>query len=216
MAEDARNAAIEGSAEVTLEDYVKAWPAIPQFRRLRSILLILPCVWAFGWVSIVSANPGAAASPRFWSYSAPTLVLIGMCVVVLLISPRSWAKRATRDLGAGRARFYFDELGFRCEYAQHQVQVKWAGLPQHVETRDAFIVFTASQSVCVMPKRAFDAEDLVAVGSLLRERIPTKARKGRVLRLVGIWVGVVLALLAVLSLWEYSQLEPLPPAQPSE
>jgi hypothetical protein len=43
-----------------------------------------------------------------------------------------------------------------------------------VETPQAFLVFTSSQIVQVVPKRAFAQEDLSRIQRMLRERIPPR------------------------------------------
>lgn len=87
---------------------------------------------------------------------------------------RIWARRALADVageGAADVQFRFDDEGSSVDSALRQSRVGWAAVPREIETSDAFIIFTGSKTVQVVPKRAFDSSDVPRLQHLLRERV---------------------------------------------
>jgi hypothetical protein len=198
--------------ELSQADFSRVWAALPQIRRQRAKFLVLVVVAAAVGVGSVAVRDGAPDNDAQWFAVILPMLFTGLLVGGLLwLMPRSWARRAVSDIGGGPMKFRFDDAGLEIESPLRRHQLAWAALPQHLETDDAFVIYTSSSSFVVVPKRAFVAGQLEATGALLRRRISTKPVKSGLPRAIAIWAALVIAFL---SIWHFLRIDRAPTAEP--
>lgn len=86
----------------------------------------------------------------------------------------------------------------------------WASLVGHGETPENFLVHMASRAWVVVPKRAFQAGELVIIREWLRSRVVPKAAAAVAVagwRTLLAWVA---AIVAFLSIWHFLSVEEAP------
>jgi hypothetical protein len=191
---------IVGTTELREDDFRQAWHAVPAFKRLKFMVLVLPGVWVMHPL-VVWMDGGALPTPsKVWPTLALMLVILSLFSFVVVTSPRRWARQALADLGSGPVTFRFDARGMQVTSALREHRVAWEALPQHVESRDSFVIYTGAHTVLVMPKRALDGQGLSDLRARLRRRIPPKTGQNQAYqRLV---IGLVLVTLTW-SLWRF-------------
>jgi hypothetical protein len=195
---------IEGQTELTEADYVRTWSSVPEFRKLRTYAIALPCIWTVSVLTTLAMRPSDSPKDLPFVQLLPLLILTFMIGYFLFLAPRGWAKRAAADHGDGHIRFRFDPSGLHVTTKLREAKTVWAAIPRYVETAGAFIVYISSQSLLVVPKRAFAGADVDLLRSVLDQRaIAAKqggtdagqaraAKKSSVSPLV-IWVVLVVA-----------------------
>lgn len=190
--------------ELSQADFSRAWGALPQIRRQRAKLVFMVVVAVA--VSVGSfAVRGAPDHEAQWAPMVLSMLFTGLLVGGLLWRmPRSWARRAVSEIGGGPMKFRFDDAGLQIESPLRRHQLAWAALPQHLESEDAFVIYTSSSSFVVVPKRAFAAGQLEATRALLHQRIPTKPVKSTLPRAIAMWVVLVLAFLGI---WHFLRID---------
>jgi hypothetical protein len=183
--------------ELSLTDFSKAWGALPQIRRQRvkfSFMVVLAVAAGVGNF-MVRAAPDTEAQ---WLAVFLPVPLVGLLVGGLLwLLPRRWARQAVTDIGGGPMRFRFDAAGLEVESPLRRHQLAWAALPQHLETDDAFVIYTSSSSIVVVPKRAFALGQLDATRALLRQHVSSTPSKSALPRAIAMWAVLVLAFLGI-------------------
>ncbi|HVY32516.1 MAG TPA: YcxB family protein [Polyangiaceae bacterium] len=201
----AAGSTIIGGTELRAEDFAKAYPRLPAFRRLRWILLALPIVWAF---SAITTVVGGARPVTVLTLPAllPPVVGILAAIALGLWIPHSWARRSLAAMGGGRVTFRFDDEGLYYEAPARQFKLGWGALPQHIDVGDSFAIYTSEQTLLIVPKRAFADADVATLGQMLQARIPPLRQRTFPLRLV-IWV---LAMIFFLSVWHFLSIDAAP------
>lgn len=200
-----RELLVAGEAQLSEGDFREAWGAVPAFRRLRAYAMALPIFCAALLLVSVLSNEHEGQAAAQLAQILPILLIPTMSVAFLLTARRSWAKRAISDLGTGRVTFRFNAHGLEVESELRQHRLAWAALPQHIEGHQSFLVYTGSQTLLLVPKRAFNEYDLATVKQLLQQRIPPLASKSPLPRLLVIW-AVLLVLF--LSIWHVLSIPP--------
>jgi hypothetical protein len=202
---------VSGEVAYTVEDFAQAYDHIPAFRRLQSGVYLLPLIWAIGIATTLLAPRGHGEErPEIPLHILlPSIFFVVLMVVGLRRMKSGWAQRAFKDTGSGKASFRFDADGYHSKSSLREAQVAWAALPYYLETPEAFLIYTSTQTVMVLPKRALDgASGVDALRALLAERIrqqpPGGGRPGMKLL---IWV---VALVVFLSVWHFLNLEAPP------
>jgi YcxB-like protein len=195
MAEELR---IVGRAELSHADFLGAWSHIPAFKRQSARALLLPALWLpVAWGSLPAR--GCAWEPaKVLSLSLTFAFVLALTFFFRWYLPRAWAKRAVADTGRGELMFRLDEAGLAVTSPLRQLQLAWASLPGYLETAECFVVYTGSQAVLLLPKRAFEAPE--QVGELLRTRIGVRHEPSRFGRLLLIWLGLVVLFLGI---WQW-------------
>jgi hypothetical protein len=196
---------IVGGTELREEDFRRAYPRIPAFRRLRWILLALPLVWTFSAITTIVSGDRPLNLVTLPALLPPVFSILAVTVLGLWM-PRGWAKRALATMGSGRATFRFDDEGLYFEAPARQFKLGWSAMPQHVDTGESFAVYTSEQTLLIIPKRAFAGGDAAAVAELLQARIPPVRQRTFPLRLV-IWVVVMIFFLSV---WHFLSIDAPP------
>jgi len=188
---------LEVEVALTQTDFSKAWAALPQIRRQRAkftILVLLVVLLSVGRFAVL----GAPIDETQWLALILPVLFIGLITSGLLVlMPRRWARQAMSDMGAGQIRFRFDAAGLEVESPLRSHKLAWAALPQHLETDEAFVIYTSSSSLVVVPKRAFAAGELEAARVLLGQRISNKPSKSALPRVLVMWAVLVLAFLGI-------------------
>ena len=190
--------------ELTQSDFSKAWGALPQIRRQRTKFVILVLVVVLGSVSRFALRGDPIDETPWVAMVVPILFIVLLTSGLLWLMPRRWARQAMSDIGAGQMRFCFDAAGLEIESPLRSHKLAWAALPQHLETDDAFVIYTSSASIVVVPKRAFAAGQLEAARVLLGQRVPTKASKSTLPRVLAIWVLLVIASVGI---WHFLRVD---------
>jgi hypothetical protein len=191
---------IEGETELSEQDFREAFGFVPQFRRSNKLWLVAPLL-------LLLAFSDEKLGRSFWLPALPLLGFLGLSLGFRWYLRRAWARRALADLGGGTTQFRFDETGLNVVSKLRRLELTWASLPQHVETPSSFIVYTGSQALLVLPKRAFAAADLEQLRAELRRRIPTKPYKNRLQALLLLWVVLIVTFLAI---WHFLGSQPPP------
>jgi hypothetical protein len=190
--------AIVGATELTQADFLEVWSHVPAFRRTRTYTLFLPVFWLV--LAIVTLSGAASVTePSVLLPLLGTSAFVAALVFALLrMAPRSWAKQAFADNGSATQHYRFDEQGLSVDSDLRKVQLAWPALPNHLETPKSFVVYTSSQTIFVIPKRAFDNASLPRLRQLLQARLPLRRERNRALIRLMIWV---VALALFLSIW---------------
>jgi len=183
-------AVIEGALELTPSDFSSAVGHLPGFKRP----WLLPAIWGGALLvfNLISAMPLTSLLPAIF-------------VVVLFsyfqwLNRRAWAKRAFSDLGGGVTKFRFDDYGLSVESSLRQHRLAWVSLARQLETPESLVVFTTPQTLFVIPKRAFKADQVDALRQLCLSRIvqrPEHATAGSPKRLLFAWLALIIAFLAI-------------------
>lgn len=195
-------AGVSGEIVLNEADFVKAWRHVPVFERLRGLarlwLLAFP-VLLLG--TLMSREPDARLG-ELWPAALPALLCVLLGVAFLVLGPGAWARRALQDLGRDRIGVRVDREGLSWESTQRQVKLAWSAIPRVVDAGDAFLVYTGSQALLLVPKRAFSASEQEALSRLLAGRVTPAVSANPARRLV---VALVLVIVA-LNLWHYASL----------
>jgi hypothetical protein len=165
---------------------------------MRAYTLFLPAFWLV--LAIVTLSSAESVSePSVLVPLVCTSAFVAALVFTLLRrAPRGWAKRAFADNGLATQRYRFDEQGLSVDSDLRKVQLAWPALPNHLETPKSFVVYSSSQTIFVIPKRAFDDVSLPRLRQLLQARVPRQREPNRALVRLAIWV---VALVLFLSIW---------------
>lgn len=178
----------------------RAWlvPSLVTGVALLAVVLILPLTWQ------VALTIGL-----------PLAFMVLRPIYVTRAARRLWIKQVLASVG-GRIAFRFDDYGCVAESSLRQHRLAWAALSRAVETPAAFLVYTMTRNMFIVPKRAFADAEVVKLGRVLRERITlTPPRKPPILNTASnrTLLKWLLPFAAYLWLWRF--IGGLPPPQPS-
>jgi hypothetical protein len=120
---------------------------------------------------------------------------------------KAWANQVSSTLAAGVTIFRFDDYGFTVQSTLREHRLAWASLAGQLETPESFFVYTTPHAFWLIPKRAFEADEIANVRQWLRSRVvpkpaPAAAAGGR--RMLLAWV---LLIVTFLSIWHFLSID---------
>jgi hypothetical protein len=202
--------AIEGSLELTRQDFVSAVRHLPGMKRSWPLpVMLLVFMLLSSWFGAMPLTP---------STLLPAAFVAAMTFYFQHLNRQAWIKRAFAELGGGVTDFRFDDFGFSVESSLRQHRLAWASLARFIETPGSFLVYTSPQTLLVVPKRAFEADEVDDIRELCAARIvyrPDPAGggpwRGSLKRVGVLWVVVLVMFLAT---WHFLSTDAPPTSQP--
>lgn len=207
--ETSGSVAIVGQTDVGEADLKQAQARLPGNRRpwLTPVLMV-----AF-MLLYVALTPSAITTHTLLVFVLPvSFAAIGI-TYFQIAGKRAWVKQALANVG-GPTTYRFDDFGFSSESKLRQHRLAWAALARTVETPEAFLIYTTPQTLLIIPKRAFSDADVMALRSLLPERVKQQPlATGRISGRFTLLVWVVV-LVMFLSIWHFLSIDDAPSRRP--
>jgi hypothetical protein len=202
MAEDAAGedwTEISGEAAVTVADLQQVVRGIPELKRLGWQLLPLT---AFTVGMSVLYGGGLEVI-------LPALFMLALVAYFRRQNAKGFVERYLASFGTGEATFTFDGFGFSIESELKQHRLAWSTLARHRELPDSLLVYCSPSTLFVVPKRAFDDEELSVLRQWLEQRIVVPKQPSMWQRTAFLWGLLVVAFL---SIWHFLNIDtPRPP-----
>lgn len=207
----AAGVAITGHAAISVQDFQAVWWALPQTRAsVRTLALMFLAVPGFALVHwLLAADRATSEAPAAGSLLGIVLPSAAMLALALGWGLRQgrarWAQNAVTDLRSTEGvDFVLDDVGLSIDAPGRQSTTAWAATARCLETKDAYAVYLTPNSVMVIPKRAFAAQDQARVSRLLAEKVPNRPLRGvsnaSPIRRLVIWVVLIVVFL---SIWQF-------------
>lgn len=183
---------VESTVEYVEADFFDAHAALPQSRRSRVMVIIVPLIlssalsrWTPFWIKLVSVS-----------------LFVGVWWCATTWGRREFVRRALADFGPTGPRtatLRFDDFGISFESPLRAGRTAWSVIWSQRETERAFLVFLSAATPLVVPKRAFSKADQEIIGTALASRVPTmnSRRETRTMIVLLLYALLVFALLAL-------------------
>lgn len=182
---------IEGRVRLEREDWLHAWPHVPQFRTIWQYVLFMP-------LSFVLIVVGSPVPWRSWlSYAPWAVASVPLAAFAVWAYRNHWATGLFTRVGRQQIVYAFDAEGMRVSSGSGALRFPWAAIFRAIETPQAFLVFVQSSQFFVMPKRAFAPDDLSELAELLAS-VPK--RRSRIVEAIVVWLVVCALLLLLLEI----------------
>jgi hypothetical protein len=156
---------------------------------VREALIRTSPVLRFRWAILaVSAVGVVLAVPRFdgkgpngWLDIAPFIVVLAVFFTMILLGPRTNARKILKALGAeGEIDYRFDGEGMTIRAPGTSSTVSYRVITRYRETALTFLVYSSPGLANVVPKRAFAGADVDGVRALLEANVrPAGATEGK-------------------------------------
>ncbi len=151
--------------------------------------LSAPAAWQIGQTIVAGAFGWGIASVRVWADARRSL--------------------ANKTESERTLTYAFSAAGVEITSALTYSRVKWPAVHRFGEGSKVFALNLSEAVVQVIPKRALQAADIDALRAMFKTYItPRKRRSGAGMVMIGLWVVLVLAFLAV---WQFLNSDVIPP-----
>jgi hypothetical protein len=184
---------IVGTLQFEESDLVPAMVAMSSLYRDRVPLAIFVGIGAASATFVFPHDLAMRALPSFVAFAA--------MLAATFVAPRYAARRAMRrmaEVGDTNVTYRFDAEGITIRSAGATASFAYRKVHRFREIDTAFLLYAQPRIAQIVPKRAFSAEDLAEVRSLLREHIQPKRVLGPK-KLVVLWVALVVVFVV---LWQ--------------
>lgn len=186
---------VAGRARLSREDFLDAWPYVPEFQHLWLYVGFLP----LGALIATFCSPVPPA--EMWRGQWPLLLLgIPLCAGWAWWNRHVWAESSVQRVGPREVGFVFDEDGLHVRHSSGHHHYEWAELPRPIETKRSLLLYISPKLIVLLPQRAFSADDWAEVVSLLRDQPERRSPPKGYARIVLIWIAVCAAVLSLFEL----------------
>jgi hypothetical protein len=132
-----------------------------------------------------------------------TLLVVPMLLVTRSLALRFIVRRQYRAMPeAGRKiEFQFREDGFMMKTSLSRSNVKYEALHRFVFAPHTLLLYTSTRIAQVVPRRAFNADQLAQIRSWLEAKVPpTPKRLHPAVKVVGLWLVLIVSFLFI---WQW-------------
>ncbi len=185
---------IVGHTRFTRDDFLNARRSLPG---ARAPLALLPMALVFTLFGYFASREGGVSA----SILMTPIVFCLVFVFVVWNGTRRWADNVFTELRGDRdVTFRFDRYGLAVETSKRQAKMAWEVLHRALPTKFAFLVYTSPNTLEVVPKRAFAAEDLETLRRWLRQRVRTRPAPRMFRKVILLWAVLIVVFLLI---WQF-------------